>query len=176
MSQLLTKMLGYKWIIKDQDKHEECGTVGYNAEVIPSAVKVKLLILIQNSVFSCKNWKQSSSLPAVLLQKMLLAMKLDQDQDIYIKNVTAEDDYCVLNSIIKTVCCPKAICLFGNNFIQSSFIPDLAVNKLRNLDLSYKNIPIFVTYSINYILRNPQIKKIVWEDLQKIMKVLNIKY
>ena len=67
----------------------------------------------------------------------------------------------------------RVICLFGTQAIKSDFIPNMAINKIRGLELAYKNTPVIVTFSLPYILRNPDVKPLVWSDLQKIMAIIN---
>lgn len=188
MSSTLKKMLGTKWNLKNispilaKTSLEPVVFKDILAEPIDNSLnsikmenisiqKTKLLILGHNLISENQTLAQDDSPQIIILKKMIKAMKLDIEQDICIKNVTETTD-CTFKSIMETGITPQAICLFGTNLINSPCVPNLALNKLRTLELSYKNIPLIITFSIPYILRNPDVKPLVWNDLQKIMTIL----
>ncbi|MBN2687416.1 MAG: uracil-DNA glycosylase, partial [Deltaproteobacteria bacterium] len=51
---------------------------------------------------------------------------------------------------------------------------DLSISVLRGRFHEYHGIKLMPTYHPAYLLRNPGAKKQVWEDVQMIMKELNI--
>jgi hypothetical protein len=188
MSSTLKKMLGLKWELKNiapiLSNTPAASLVSKDILTEPiynqtssikmediSIQKTKLLILGHNLISENQALMQDNSPQIIILKKMIKAMKLDIEQDVCIKNVIETTD-CTFKSIMETGITPQAICLFGTNLINSPCVPNLALNKLRTLELSYKNIPLIITFSIPYILRNPDVKPLVWNDLQKIMTIL----
>ncbi len=192
MSNTLKKMLGLKW----ESKHmapiltsiTRAPVVSDTALTNPNPVEnqlkpvkieliktqeTKLLILGHNLMSETQSLIQDNSPQIIMLKKMVQAMKLDIEKDICIKNVIETAD-CTFKSILETGIAPQAICLFGTNLINSPAVPNLALNKLRTLELSYQNIPLIITFSIPYILRNPDVKPLVWNDLQKIIAILSM--
>ena len=119
-----------------------------------------------------------------LLDKMILAMKLDKDHDVYVCNVvkcrppynrnpeideiTACKNY--LLSQIELVK-PKKIIALGRFASQTLLDSNLAIGKLRNKVHCFKEIPLIVTYHPAYLLRNPGAKKDAWNDLKLAMQV-----
>ena len=118
-----------------------------------------------------------------LLDKMIQAMKLSPESDVYICNVVKcrppynrnpekdEINSCenYLFSQINLVK-PKIIITLGRFASQTLLQSDLATIKLRGKVYKFKNIPVIVTYHPAYLLRNPDAKKDAWLDLQLAMK------
>ncbi len=65
---------------------------------------------------------------------------------------------------------PKVIITLGLYAYKSIFNTCLSLKKIRGNFIYYKNINIMPTYHPAYLLRNPKKKKIVWKDLQKVIK------
>ena len=119
-----------------------------------------------------------------LLDKMIGAMKLDVERDVYICNIvkcsprsnhnpTAHEiamckDY--LLTQIKLVK-PQIIIALGRFAIQTLLNSTVAIEKLRGKVHKYNEIPLIATYSPSYLLRNPDAKKDAWDDLQLAMKI-----
>jgi len=65
---------------------------------------------------------------------------------------------------------PKYICALGacaaTNLLQTT----LSVGKLRGRFHNYKGIPVLVTYHPAYLLRNPDAKRFVWDDLKLLLQ------
>jgi uracil-DNA glycosylase len=119
-----------------------------------------------------------------LLDKMLLAMKLDKNSDVYICHTvkcrpphnrnpeSSEIEMCnnYLLSQINLVK-PKIIITLGRIAAHTLLKTNLAIAKLRNhVHYIDGDIPLIVTYPPAYLLRNPAVKKDAWEDLQLAMK------
>lgn len=119
-----------------------------------------------------------------LLNKMIAAMKLNIDQDVYICNAVKckslhsrhpgdhELDVCkqhLLNQI--NLVKPKIIIALGRFASQALLGTNLAVAKLRGTKQNYNNIPVIVTYTPGYLLRNVEAKKDAWADLQLALQV-----
>jgi DNA polymerase len=67
---------------------------------------------------------------------------------------------------------PKIICALGTFSAHTLLKTDVPISVLRGRFQRYQGIPLMPTYHPAYLLRNPGAKKQVWEDVQKIMKVL----
>jgi DNA polymerase len=67
---------------------------------------------------------------------------------------------------------PKAICALGSFAARTLLQKDVPITALRGHFHDYQGIPLMPTYHPAYLLRNPEAKKPVWEDVQKIMELL----
>lgn len=67
---------------------------------------------------------------------------------------------------------PKVICALGTFAARTLLKTDAPITVLRGRFHSYQGIPLMPTYHPAYLLRNPSAKKQVWEDVQKVMKLL----
>jgi len=119
-----------------------------------------------------------------LLTKIIEAMKLRR-QDVYICNIlkcrppgnrnpaSGEIAACepFLVKQLESIR-PKVICALGTFAAQTLLKSDVAISLLRGRFHRYHNIPLMPTYHPAYLLRNPSQKRQVWEDIQKIMKLL----
>ena len=52
--------------------------------------------------------------------------------------------------------------------------PTTAISKVRGRFHEWRGIPVMPTYHPAYLLRSPSEKKVVWEDLQKVMERLGL--
>jgi uracil-DNA glycosylase len=121
-----------------------------------------------------------------LLTKIIEAMKLSRDQ-VYICNVIKcrppenrnpepdEIKACFpflkrqLNSIS-----PDFICALGSVAAKALLEKEVFISRVRGRFFDYRGIRVMPTYHPAYLLRNPGKKKDVWEDVQKIMKIIGI--
>ncbi|MDQ5985272.1 MAG: hypothetical protein CSYNP_00980 [Syntrophus sp. SKADARSKE-3] len=119
-----------------------------------------------------------------LLTKIIEAMKLNR-QDVYICNILKcrppgnrnpkpdEIEVCEpflirqLNAIR-----PKVICALGTFAAHTLLKSETPITILRGRFHRYQGIDLMPTYHPAYLLRNPSAKKLVWEDVQMIMKRL----
>ena len=69
---------------------------------------------------------------------------------------------------------PDVICALGLTAAQSLLGRPFAMGRERGTWVSYQEIPMMPTYHPAYLLRNPSAKRQVWEDVQKVMKVMNL--
>ncbi len=120
-----------------------------------------------------------------LLTKIIQAMELTRE-DVYISNVVkcrppnnraplqAEVDPCTKLILFKEIeiIKPKIICLLGATALQALVGCDAKVTNMRGVFTEFHGIPIMPTYHPAYLLRNPDAKKIVWEDMKKIIEKL----
>ena len=121
-----------------------------------------------------------------LLTRIIEAMGLKR-QDVYICNILkcrppgnrnpkpAEIRACepfLLQQL--DVIRPKVICTLGTFAAKTLLDTDVPISLLRGKFHAYHGIKLMPTYHPAYLLRNPGSKKQVWEDVQVIMKELNI--
>lgn len=122
-----------------------------------------------------------------LLTKIIKSMGLKRE-DVYIANVVKcrppenrnpepdEIESCepfLLRQleIIK----PKIICALGTFAAQTLLRTKEKISALRGNFYYYHDIKVIPTYHPAYLLRNPNDKRVVWEDIKKIMKELRLK-
>lgn len=119
-----------------------------------------------------------------LLTKIIEAMGYKRG-DVYIANLVKcrppenrnpepdEIETCIpfLKKQIKIIN-PKAIICLGKFAAQSILNTGEPITKLRGKMSEYEGIPVMPTYHPAYLLRNPDAKKNVWEDVKKVMKIL----
>lgn len=68
---------------------------------------------------------------------------------------------------------PKVILCLGKYAASALLGTDEPITKIRGKDYDYKGIRLIPTFHPAYLLRNPNSKKYVWEDLQKIKRILS---
>lgn len=64
---------------------------------------------------------------------------------------------------------PKFICCLGAVAAQNLLGTDTTIGRLRGLVHDYNGIKVVCTYHPAYLLRNPQAKRPVWDDIQMLM-------
>jgi DNA polymerase len=67
---------------------------------------------------------------------------------------------------------PKVICALGSFAARRILQTDVPITVLRGKFHEFRGVRVMPTYHPAYLLRNPDAKKQVWEDVQLIMKVL----
>lgn len=119
-----------------------------------------------------------------LLTKIIEAMGLKRQQ-VYIANIlkcrppnnrnplpteiiTCEDYLIRQIELIS----PKVICALGKFAAQTLLRVETPISRLRGKFFDYHGIKLMPTYHPAYLLRNPQDKRLVWEDMKKIMKII----
>lgn len=121
-----------------------------------------------------------------LLTKIIEAMKLKRE-DVYIANclkcrppgnrnpLPTEIALCapILTRQIELIK-PKVICALGKFAAQTLLKTEQPISRLRGRFFDFHGSKLMPTFHPAYLLRNPADKKLVWEDMQKIMKELNI--
>ena len=117
-----------------------------------------------------------------LLTRIIHAIKLTRSQ-VYICNIIkcrpprnrnpAPDEikacYPFLNRQIVAVQ-PEFICALGTVAAQTLLGSQEPISKLRGNFFSYMGIKLLPTYHPAFLLRNPERKRAVWEDMKKLMK------
>ena len=115
-----------------------------------------------------------------LLTKILEAIDLKR-QEVYICNIVKcrppqnrnpqpdEIDCCLpfLKRQIKAIM-PDLICTLGTFATQTLLKTDKPISRLRGTFHVYEGIPVLPTYHPAFLLRNPEKKRQVWEDVQKL--------
>jgi uracil-DNA glycosylase family 4 len=115
-----------------------------------------------------------------LLTKILRAIDLTRD-DVYICNIVKcrppgnrnperQEIECCLPFLRRQICAirPKLICALGNIAAQTLLETDMPISRLRGDFHKYGDIPLMPTYHPAFLLRNPEKKRDVWQDVQKI--------
>ena len=67
---------------------------------------------------------------------------------------------------------PKIICALGKFAAQTLLESQEPISRLRGKFFEIQGIEVMPTYHPAYLLRNPQDKKIVWEDMKKVRDYL----
>ena len=67
---------------------------------------------------------------------------------------------------------PEVICALGTFAAKTLLRTDIPISAMRGRFHDYHGRRLMPTYHPAYLLRNPDAKKMVWEDVQKIMKIL----
>ncbi len=121
-----------------------------------------------------------------LLTKIIQAMGMTRE-DVYISNVVKcrppnnrvplpiESEQCTQLILFKEIeiIKPKIICTLGSTAIQALMGNEAKITKMRGKFIDYHGIYLMPTYHPAYLLRNPEAKTIVWEDIKKIMDRIN---
>ena len=68
---------------------------------------------------------------------------------------------------------PEIIVALGKFAVQTLLQSKVPISKLRGNWHSYYGIKLMPTFHPAYLLRNPADKRLVWEDIQKVMKVMD---
>jgi DNA polymerase len=119
-----------------------------------------------------------------LLNKIIAACGLRRE-DIYICNILRcrppgnrqpkpeEADHCreYLEKTIELVG-PKIICCWGGVAAQNLLQTTTGITRLRGNFYTYRDIPVLCTFHPSFLLRTPEKKKEVWEDMQVMLKKL----
>ena len=121
-----------------------------------------------------------------LLTKIIQAMNLTRD-DVYICNIIKcrppgnrnpkpeEIQACLpyLRRQIRLIQ-PDFICALGTFAAQTLLETATPISRLRGKFHEYKGIRMMPTYHPSYLLRNPEKKRDVWEDIKKLMKEMDL--
>jgi DNA polymerase len=69
---------------------------------------------------------------------------------------------------------PEFICLLGATAVRALLQRTQGMGRLRGQWFEYGNSRVMVTYHPSYLLRNPPAKKDTWEDIQMLMREMNL--
>ncbi len=119
-----------------------------------------------------------------LLTKIIEAMKLKRE-DVYIanclkcrppqnRNPFPEEIKTCSPILLKQIQIiqPKIICALGKFAAQTLLSTEEPISRLRGRFFNWNGVKLIPTFHPAYLLRNPGDKKLVWEDMQKIMAEL----
>ena len=67
---------------------------------------------------------------------------------------------------------PKVICALGKFAAQTLLRTTDPISALRGRFREYSGIKLMPTFHPAYLLRNPQDKRLVWQDMKKIKEVI----
>lgn len=119
-----------------------------------------------------------------LLTRMIEAMKMRREE-VYIANVVKcrppnnrppepdEVEHCreYLEAQL-TVIAPRVLCALGKTAASALLQSDAPMSALRGRVFDWNGSSLVVTYHPAYLLRNPPAKRMVWEDMQRVMGLL----
>jgi DNA polymerase len=121
-----------------------------------------------------------------LLTKMIEAMGLRRE-DVYICNTVKcrppnnrnpePDELASCEPFLKgqlAAVRPEAIVTLGKFAAQALLRDETPISRLRGNWREYEGIPVMPTFHPAYLLRSPQEKGKVWDDLQQVMKKLGL--
>lgn len=119
-----------------------------------------------------------------LLTKIIQAMGYER-KDVYIANICKcrppdnrppepdEVKSCIQFLIRQAeLIAPKIIVCLGSTAVQNLLSTDAKITGLRGNLKTWQGIPVMPTYHPAFLLRNPNMKKPVWEDMQAVLKFL----
>jgi len=67
---------------------------------------------------------------------------------------------------------PKIICTLGNTATKNLLKTDIEITQIRGEEFRYKDSIVIPTFHPAFLLRQPSAKRLVWEDMKKIKKML----
>ena len=118
-----------------------------------------------------------------LLNKIIQAMNLSRE-DVYISNIVKcrppgnrnplPDEIKTCLPFLKRQIAaiqPEFICTLGSVAVQSLLNIREPISKLRGNLYKYNDITVIPTFHPAYLLRNPEKKRDVWEDMKKLMEL-----
>ena len=119
-----------------------------------------------------------------LLDRILLAMGMQRD-DVYICNVLKcrppnnrdpePQEVAICEAfLIRQIAAikPEVIIGLGRFAVHSLLKTKIPISRIRGEWQSYQGIPLMPTYHPAYLLRNPEGKRDVWEDMKEVMRRL----
>lgn len=68
---------------------------------------------------------------------------------------------------------PQIICALGKTAAWALLNTEIPISQLRGKWFKFQGIPVIPTFHPAYLLRNPQDKRLVWEDMKKIRQALD---
>lgn len=120
-----------------------------------------------------------------LLTKMIAAMGMTR-KEVFVGNVVKcrppmnraplPDEIAACSAMLEEqIRCvsPKVIVSLGATALRFFLGTDVSMTRRRGRFLNYQGIPVMPTFHPAYMLRQPSSKRLVWEDLQKVMAHLN---
>lgn len=122
----------------------------------------------------------------LLTEIIVKGMKIRRD-DVYIANIIKcrppqnrdpePDEIAACEPFLKqqlVLIKPKVIVTLGKFAAQCLLKTRTPITRLRGEWASYQGIPLMPTFHPAYLLRNPSDKRLVWQDIQQVMKALGL--
>ncbi|MBE7560071.1 uracil-DNA glycosylase [bacterium] len=122
-----------------------------------------------------------------LLTRIIAAMGLSR-RDVYICNVLKcrppenrnphPDEVALCSPYLHRqleIIAPKVVVGLGKFGCETLLGRTVAITRERGRWQQYRGIPVMPTYHPSYLLRNPDAKREVWEDMKEVMRRLGIK-
>lgn len=122
----------------------------------------------------------------LLTEIIVKGMKIRR-QDVYIANIIKcrppqnrdpePDEIAACEPFLKhqlALIKPKVIVTLGKFAAQCLLKTRTPITRLRGVWATYQGIPLMPTFHPAYLLRNPSDKRLVWQDIQQVMKVLGL--
>lgn len=124
-----------------------------------------------------------------LLTSIITAMGLSRENDVYISNTVKcrppqnrtplphESKTCIDSILLEELAIiqPKIVCTLGATATRALLGDETRISDTRGQFIQTEYFEVLPTYHPAYLLRNPSAKKIVWDDMQKIMAKLGLK-
>ena len=120
-----------------------------------------------------------------LLTKIIEAIKFARSQ-VYICNIVKcrppgnrnpkPDEITACSPFLKRQIAainPDFICTLGGFAAQTLLETKMPISKLRGVFYDYRGIKVMPTYHPAFLLRNPEKKRSVWEDMKMLMKAMD---
>ena len=122
----------------------------------------------------------------LLTEIIVKGMKIRR-QDVYIANIIKcrppqnrdpePDEIAACEPFLKqqlALIKPKVIVTLGKFAAQCLLKTRTPITRLRGVWATYQDIPLMPTFHPAYLLRNPSDKRLVWQDIQQVMKALGL--
>ena len=122
----------------------------------------------------------------LLTEIIVKGMKIRR-QDVYIANIIKcrppqnrnpePDEITACEPFLKhqlELIAPKAIVALGSFAAQCLLKTRTPITRLRGTWANYQGIPLMPTFHPAYLLRNPSDKRLVWNDIKQVMKLLGL--
>jgi DNA polymerase len=119
-----------------------------------------------------------------LLTKIIAAMNLDRE-NVYICNIVKcrppnnrnpePEEICQCLPFLKRQLAainPRVVCALGSVAARTLLNTQTPISRLRGRFHDFMGIPVMPTFHPAFLLRNPERKRDVWDDVQQIMKLL----
>lgn len=128
------------------------------------------LVFIGEDLLKDADYQMNSSveLPCDLFEKIINAMEINRS-DIFITNgFRCLPHLLEFLKIIK----PKVICTLGEFATHALLNQATPIAQLRGKIFNFNQIKLVSTYHPAYLIKKPEDKKFVWNDMRKILKIL----
>ena len=183
------RLLGLQRLTEQIHRCSRCGLAGGRTMAVPGMGVLDPLVLVVGEGPGAEEDKQG--LPFVgaagqFLDKWLESIGLSRKKNVYITNIVkcrppgnrdprpeeAESCFPYLEQQVVYIR-PKAILTVGRIAAQSLLQTSKGIGTLRESLHRWKDIPLIATYHPSAVLRDPGLKRPVWEDLKRLKAFLH---